>query len=225
MLRFIIRKIKSYLIVNFLRVKSRAYISSDAHILGVKKVFIGENSIISEGCWFNSNARSVKDVSEINIGANTYIGKRNFFSSGYSIKIGDYCMTGCNCSFLSSDHVIDNPMIPYISSGCTVIKNIKIGTNVWLGTNVTILGNVTIGHGSIIGANSLVLDNIPPFSIAIGSPAKVIKRFSFKENCWIKVSEFCEDVIDEDVYLNTIKDNYPRINMPLYASGREYGNI
>lgn len=50
-----------------------------------------------------------------------------------------------------------------------------IGDNVWTGKNVCIMPNVKIGNGAIIGANSVVTHNIPPYSVAVGSPAKVIK--------------------------------------------------
>ncbi len=56
---------------------------------------------------------------------------------------------------------------------------IQIGSDVWIGHNVTILSGVTIGDGVIIGANAVVAKNIPPFAIAVGNPAKVIKyRYS-----------------------------------------------
>ena len=53
-----------------------------------------------------------------------------------------------------------------------------IGNKVWLGDNVVVLSGVKIGNNSIIGANSVVTKDIPSFSIAVGSPAKVIKTIS-----------------------------------------------
>ena len=52
---------------------------------------------------------------------------------------------------------------------------IIIEDNVWIGENVCILENVTIGRCSIIGANAVVTHNIPPYSVAVGAPAKVVK--------------------------------------------------
>ena len=51
-----------------------------------------------------------------------------------------------------------------------------IGNDVWIGQNVTIMPGVHIGDGAIIGANATVASDIPPFSIAVGNPAKVIRR-------------------------------------------------
>ena len=64
---------------------------------------------------------------------------------------------------------------------------IFIDDGVWIGNDVIILPNVHIGKKSIIGAGSVVTINIPEFCIAVGNPAKVIKKFDIKENRWKKV--------------------------------------
>lgn len=53
---------------------------------------------------------------------------------------------------------------------------IVIGNNVWIGEKVAVLGGVKIGDGAIIGANAVVTHDVPPYSIAVGCPAKIIKR-------------------------------------------------
>lgn len=62
-----------------------------------------------------------------------------------------------------------------------------IEDNVWIGESVSILPGVTIGKGSVIGANSVVTKSIPENSVAVGSPAKVIKKFNFSTNIWERV--------------------------------------
>ena len=64
---------------------------------------------------------------------------------------------------------------------------IKIEKNVWIGELCCILQGVTIGEGSIIGAMSVVTKDIPPYTIAVGSPAKLIKRYNFKTKKWDKL--------------------------------------
>ena len=63
----------------------------------------------------------------------------------------------------------------------------KIGKNVWLGEGVIVMPGVTIGDGCVIGAHSIVNKDIPAACIAVGSPAKVIKRYSFEKKIWEKV--------------------------------------
>ena len=66
-------------------------------------------------------------------------------------------------------------------------KPVVIEDNVWLGEFVSVLPGVTIGKGSIIGTNSVVSKNIPSNVIAVGSPAKPIKKFNFATNNWEKI--------------------------------------
>lgn len=64
---------------------------------------------------------------------------------------------------------------------------VKINDNVWIGEGVCIMPGVTIGIGSIIGASSVVTKDIPDYSIAVGNPAKVVKKFNFEENKWVTI--------------------------------------
>jgi lipopolysaccharide O-acetyltransferase len=80
----------------------------------------------------------------------------------------------------------DSPLVPPVArvlhSNPVVIED-----NVWIGEFVSILPGVRIGEGSIIGTMSVVTRNIPPFCIAVGSPARVIKQFNFGSKCWERV--------------------------------------
>ena len=73
------------------------------------------------------------------------------------------------------NHIFTDKSKPIWQQGETA-QGIKIGNDVWIGTNVKILDGVKIGDGSIIGAGSVVTKDIPPYSIAFGSPAKVKKQ-------------------------------------------------
>ena len=64
---------------------------------------------------------------------------------------------------------------------------VVIGENSWLGENVCVIG-ASVGRHCVIGANSVVINNIPDYSIAVGSPAKVIKKFNHISKTWDKVN-------------------------------------
>lgn len=66
-------------------------------------------------------------------------------------------------------------------------KPVVIEDNVWLGEFVSVLPGVTIGKGTIVGANSVVSKSLPPYVIAVGTPAKPIKKFNFETNKWEKI--------------------------------------
>ena len=65
-------------------------------------------------------------------------------------------------------------------------SEIRIENDVWIGANSVILAGVTIGQHSVIGAGSIVTRNIPPFSVAIGNPAKVIRHYDSTIGDWVK---------------------------------------
>lgn len=65
---------------------------------------------------------------------------------------------------------------------------VKIGKNCWLGEGVIVMPGVTIGDGSVIGAHSVVNKDIPPATIAVGSPARMVKQFNYDTERWEKVS-------------------------------------
>ncbi len=97
------------------------------------------------------------------------------------------------------------------SAGSTFSKrSISIGSDVWIGTGVAILSGVTIGDGAVIGANSVVLEDVPPYTICGGNPCKVIKeRFSSEIVDELeKIKWYEEDIADlkkiEDLIENNI---------------------
>lgn len=113
---------------------------------------------------------------------NTHLGCNvNFnglvISGGGHVDIGDHFHSGPDCLFIAQNHNFNNGThIPYDDS--YTYKDIRIDQCVWLGSRVIILGGVTIGEGAIIQAGSCVVNDIPPYAIAGGHPAKV---FSYRD--------------------------------------------
>lgn len=128
------------------------------------KIEIGENCVIGDNFHIAAN-------SKIEIGNNVLIASNVFISD---LNHGIY--SGGDCS---------SPDIPPNERKIDS-KPIKIKDNVWIGEKVSILPGVTIGKGSIIGANSVVTKDIEDYSIAVGNPAKVIKRYNFESKEWEK---------------------------------------
>jgi acetyltransferase-like isoleucine patch superfamily enzyme len=90
------------------------------------------------------------------------------------ISIGNDVSIAHNVSIISFEHDYRDLETP-INSTPLLLKKVVIEDNVWVGAGVRILGGVTIGTGSAIGAGAVVTRNIPPMSIAVGVPARVIK--------------------------------------------------
>ena len=65
---------------------------------------------------------------------------------------------------------------------------IKIENNVWIGANSVVLPGVQIGNHSVIGAGSIITKDIPPYSVAVGNPARIVKRYDMDLKEWVKVN-------------------------------------
>ena len=103
------------------------------------------------------------------------------------IQIGSNTILASNVSLVSENHGISvETDVPFYAQPLE-IGPITIGEGCWIGQNVIVLPNVSIGEKTIIGANSVVTKDIPSYSIAVGMPAKVIKRYSFELHKWVKV--------------------------------------
>lgn len=87
--------------------------------------------------------------------------------------------------------IVDNTRVPMdinraLKEQDLVTGPVRIGAGSWLGYNVCVLPNVTIGKHCAIGALSVVKSNIPSYSVAVGAPARVVKRFDFNRKEWVR---------------------------------------
>jgi len=153
-----------------------------------KKISIGKNFTTGKGCRIEAiYSQKIKKI--IFIGNNVQINDYVHIGAAELLVIKDNVLIASkvfitdhnhgNYNFLHSDAPSVNPIDRKIFSNPTIIEE-----NVWIGESACILPGVTIGRGSIIGALSVVTKNIPPNSIAVGSPAKVIKIFNNNSNKW-----------------------------------------
>lgn len=109
----------------------------------------------------------------LEFGKNVFINSNCYFMDGGTIKIGNHVFIGPYCGFYTANHPIN---MTKRNSGLEKADAIIIEDGVWCGANVSVMPGVTIGQGAVIGAGAIVTKDIPPFSIAVGSPAKVIRK-------------------------------------------------
>jgi acetyltransferase-like isoleucine patch superfamily enzyme len=117
---------------------------------------------------------SVAPNSRLSIGHNSGMNDYSRIVSNYGCFIGNNVMIGELVSIRDFDHVIDQLEIPMGTQGF-VGAPVVVEDDVWIGRGVAILKGVRIGKGAVIGANAVVNRDIPPYSIAVGVPARVVK--------------------------------------------------
>lgn len=148
---------------------------------GLEYVMIGNKSSIGAHVELTAwdTYKGQKFTPEIIIGDGTSIRDYSHITAIQSIRIGNGVLTGPNILITdnahgaSIDELLDLPpqARPLYSKGPVVIED-----NVWIGEKSSIMPGVHIGKGSIIAANSVVTSDIPPYCVAAGIPAKVIKK-------------------------------------------------
>ena len=121
-------------------------------------LFVGNDVIISEGCIISACNRI---VIEDHVGISPYV-----MIIDNSRKPGDIALP-------SKEQKVETGYV-------------HIGADTWIAYNAVVLMNVTIGKHCIIGALSVVNSDIPPYSVAMGCPAKVVKRFDFNRREWVR---------------------------------------
>lgn len=110
-----------------------------------------------------------------------------YLTCANSITIGKYTAIAANVTITDIHHPYDDITIP-IESNDIIVKEVVIGDECKIYNSVVILPGVHIGKHVTIGANSVVSKDIPDFCIAVGSPAKVVKRYDFEKQEWVRVT-------------------------------------
>lgn len=165
-----------------LRLKYTPCIKCGLQIVGAKHIEIGNSFSCGEDVILEAWDRHICQIfnPKILIGDDVFINRRTHITCINNVNIGDNVLIGSDVLISDNNHggfeflccKPNEPRLkPLVSKGPITIEK-----NVWIGDKVAILGNVRIGEGSIIGACSVVTKDIPPYSIAVGNPARTIKR-------------------------------------------------
>lgn len=149
-------------------------------------ISIGNRTQILSNSRMQNFRQNGKD-SEIIIGDNCYICYYFSILNASKVTIGDDVLIASHVLISSENHGVDPESVtPYMDQPL-VSKPVSIGDGCWIGEKVCILPGVSIGKKSIIGASSVVTKSIPDYCMAVGNPAKVIKKYNFKTHAWESV--------------------------------------
>jgi len=153
-------------------------------INGAKFVSIGKKVHINEGAWIMALKNSKKDP-VINIGDGSYIGRFVHIVSVNKIEICDNVAMADKVYITDNAHNYEDINTLMKEQEILDFGPVVIGENTWLGENACIMG-ASIGKHCVIGVNAVVTTDIPDYSIAVGSPARVIKQYNFNTKKWEK---------------------------------------
>lgn len=153
------------------------------YIRGKKGMAFGEGFTTGYRCRFE--IFNTCDGVKLNIEKNCKIGDNVHIVASENVTIGENCLMASNIFISDTNHGGNNdlPTTPPDERPLTS-KSVVIGRNVWLGEGVCVLPGAAIGDGCIIGAHSVVNGAIPDNTIAVGAPAKVVKKYNFETKQW-----------------------------------------
>ena len=141
------------------------------------EIFIGNNTVINDRVYLDTEHKG----GYIRIENDVYIGTGTTLFGHMWLEIGDHVLMAQNITLTPYSHKFGDPDVNIIKQGGHS-KRVSIGRDAYIGMGVCIMYSGDIGEGSVIAAGAVVVKPIPPYSVAVGCPAKVIKKREKQEN-------------------------------------------
>jgi len=178
-------KLQTFFFQSRLKSSGKFMICNPLRVIGAEYIEIEDKVFIREQIWLEA----IKDMGEpsIQIKEGVYIGDFAHINACDSIVIEADVLIANHVFITDHNHNYENLDVPIRKQGISVINKVNIGKKSWLGEKVSIIG-ASVGRNCIIGANSVVTKDIPDYSIAVGSPARVIKKYCFETKKWVHVT-------------------------------------
>jgi acetyltransferase-like isoleucine patch superfamily enzyme len=148
-------------------------------IFNERYIHIGAGTMVGPQCTLSAGmvpGQVCVSDEVIRIGDRCLIGKGSAIVGHLHIVIGDDVWTGHHVYITDQNHGYEDVSQP-ISRQTMPERPVRIGDGSWLGFGTVVLPGVTIGRHVVVGANSVVTGDLPDFSVAVGSPARVIRRY------------------------------------------------
>lgn len=168
----------------FMSVGVRARLERPLRVDGIQNITLGNNVMVHEGTWLAAMPLTGRNA-ELVINDGATLGHYNHIYATQSIVIEKDVLTADKVYISDNLHEYENVELPVIKQPIKQCKPVVIGEGSWLGEHVCVIG-ASIGKHCVIGANAVVTKDIPDYCVAVGSPAKVIKKYNKEKGGWIK---------------------------------------
>jgi acetyltransferase-like isoleucine patch superfamily enzyme len=144
-------------------------------VMPFNKFTLGDHSMIEDFSTINNG------MGDVSIGNNAIIGIGNVIIG--PVSIGNNVILAQHVGILAMNHGYKDTSMPIRYQKCTCAL-ITIGDDSWIGSNAIVTAGVTVGKHSIVAAGSVVTRDIPPYSVAAGNPARIIRQFNPATGEW-----------------------------------------
>jgi acetyltransferase-like isoleucine patch superfamily enzyme len=143
---------------------------------GEGRIAIGSGVFVGSGSWLQ-----VLEGGEgvaLELGDGTSIAGNCVLSAARSVRLGSKVLLARNVYVSDHIHAYRDTAHAVLEQGVEQVEPVVIEDGAWLGQNVIVCPGVRIGRGAVVGGNSVVLEDVPDYSLAVGSPAKVVREFA-----------------------------------------------
>ena len=168
----------------FNKIGKRTIIFDPLQLDNCNSITIGDNTLIAHKAWLMGNAE--KKEPTLVIGNGVRIGHFAHIVGLNAVTIENDVLLADKVYIADSGHCYEDITKPILYQPVKELKPVCIGEGAWIGENVCIYG-ASVGKNSVVGANSVVTKDIPDYCVAAGSPAKIIKRYDFDKQQWVKL--------------------------------------
>ncbi len=159
-----------------------------AALYGEEYIELGEGCIIGPYCSLSAGVmpgQVLDHTPVVSIGDRVLIGKGSGIVGHHTVKIGDDVFTGHHVYITDANHGYEDVSLP-IGKQFAPTRAVRIGSGSWLGHGTVVLPGSDIGRNVVVGAGSVVTGALPDFSVAVGNPARVIRRHLDGQG-WVRV--------------------------------------
>ena len=167
--------------------------SCDIRRSAASRIQIGDSVYIAPDTWPNIPEPGGDAPPAIILQHGCRIGRRCMISAKNRVCLEEDVLLGPSVLITDHSHEFSNLDLPIHAQGLTAGGTVRVERNCWLGHGAAIIcvsGDLVLGRNSVVGANTVVTRSIPPFSVVVGSPAKIIKRYDPTAARWIKTEGF-----------------------------------
>jgi acetyltransferase-like isoleucine patch superfamily enzyme len=156
----------------------RSRIQMPARLLGEGRIAIGDDVFVGAGSWLQAldDPHGAADGPLIEIGDGTSISGTCVLSAAVGIRLGERVLLARNVYIADHKHAFDRADLAILDQGIDAHARVEIADGAWLGQNVVVLPGARIGRGAVVGANSVVGGEVPDRCVAVGAPARVVRR-------------------------------------------------
>jgi acetyltransferase-like isoleucine patch superfamily enzyme len=165
----------------------RSVIVPPAIILNPHRIHIGDRVLLHDRTWLSvvEEYRGQRFEPTLTIGDRTTLGRDTYISCVGRIEIANDVLGGDRVLIADSYHMYEDPDRPISEQPMAEPRPVKIEEGVLLNVNVNILPGVTIGARSYIGAGAVVTRSVPPNSVVVGNPARILRHYDHEQQRWV----------------------------------------